>query len=281
MWLIIISQTIIGCAHVQNELCRVDFSSVLALPPSMVFNSSWSVTPMWLCSLYLTCVSRVIMTSGCVPVQIYCTLVHPWVTHSILFKPHFMVSPMSRHPHMLVDSGALGMTSWFPLVGFPGTLVHPLITHSIISQTCSSASLMSALPHMLVGFGTLDMTSCILPVQFSSTLVYPLITHSVISNTYSLSLSMLVLPHILVEFSLIRCRHSIHIQFKSMQKWLRQSEQSPDDPVVLVQFHLVYLETPMVEYTPWKSGVATWKSGLRIMNSVSESWLPPTLVLVQ
>ena len=216
MWLIIISQTIIGCAHVQNELCRVDFSSVLALPPSIVFNSSWSVTPMWLCSLYLTCVSLVIMTSGCVPVQIYCTLVHPWVTHSIRFKPHFMVSPMSHHPHMLVDSGALGMTSWFPLVGLSATLVHPLITHSIISQTCSSASLMSALPHMLVGFGTLDMASCILPVQFSSTLVYPLITHSVISKTYSLSSSMLVLPHILVEFSLIRCRHSIHIQFNQI-----------------------------------------------------------------
>ena len=240
MWLIIISQTIIGCAHVQNELCRVDFSSVLALPPSMVLNSSWSVTPMWLCSLYLTCVSLVIMTCS-IPVQIYCTLAHPWVTHSIIFKTHFMVSPMSHHPHMLVDSGALGMTSWVPLVGFSGTLVHPLITHSAISQTCSSVSLMSALPHMLVGFGTLDMTSRFLPVQCSSTLVHPLVTHSVISKTYSLPSSMLVLPHILVVFSLMRCRHSIHIQFKSMQKWLRQSEQSPNDPVVLVQFHAVYL----------------------------------------
>ena len=122
------------------------------------------------------------MTSCSVPVQIYCTLVHPRVTHSIIFKTHLMLSPVSRGPHMLVDAGTLDMTSWIPPVCFFCTLVHPLITHGVISQTCSSASLMLALPHMLVGFGTLDMTTCFLPVHFSSTPAYSLSSTALFPN---------------------------------------------------------------------------------------------------
>ena len=141
---------------------------------------------------------------------------------------------------MLVESGTLDMTSRFSPVEFSGTLVHPFTTHSVISQTCSSASSMSALPHMLVGFGTLDMTSCFLPVQFSSTRVHPLITHCVISKTCSLVSLMLVLPHILVDFPLLRCRHSIHIQFEINAKSDFDSlDRVPTTPVVLVQFHVV------------------------------------------
>jgi hypothetical protein len=55
------------------------------------------------------------------------SLLHtPFITHSIIVKTHFMVSFLSRQPHMLVDSGTLDMSAWFS----PSAFLLPYYTHS-------------------------------------------------------------------------------------------------------------------------------------------------------
>ena len=77
----------------------------------------------------MTCVFLVITTWLLVVVQIYCTRMHPLVSHGIIFNTHFMVSSVSRHPHMLMDYGTIGMTSCFPPLGF--LVLSTSINHSL------------------------------------------------------------------------------------------------------------------------------------------------------
>ena len=128
-----------------------------------------------------------------------------------------------------------------------------------MSQTCSSASLMSALPHMLVDFCTLDMTSCFFPVELSSTFVYPLITHSVIFKTYSLPvIDVVIAIHIGGVFpDTVSTFNSHSIQSNQCKSDFDSLNKVPTTLVVLVQFQVVYLESPRAEDAPWKSGVAT------------------------
>ena len=125
----------------------------------------------------------------------FLSLPTPFITHSILVKTYFMVSFLSRQPHMLVDSGTFDMSADFPRLVFcyPTTLIH--LPHCYYPNMFKCIML-SALPHMLVTLGTPKMTSCFLLIQISSTVIYPFITHSVISNICSLVSLMFVLPDI-------------------------------------------------------------------------------------
>ena len=61
------------------------------------------------------------------------TLLHPFITHSVIFKTCSSATSVLRYPHMLVDYGTLVMTSCFlPIVLW--YLAHPLSTHNVISK---------------------------------------------------------------------------------------------------------------------------------------------------
>ena len=84
---------------------------------------------------------------------------------------------------------------------------------------------------------------------------------------------MLVLPHLLVEFPLIRCRHSIHIQLKSMHKvtstvWT-ESRRPP-----WCSFNSTWWHHPLSGVT--QGGIRTvekWSCNMKIWPAHHEFWL--------
>ena len=108
------------------------------IPHVLVVSGSLDMTPCFLDMLHvggiwhighdnmlLTCVSLLIRTWCFVSFQIV-SLTAPFIIHSILVKTYFMVSLLSRQPHMLVDSGTFDLSADFPRLVFcyPITLIH-------------------------------------------------------------------------------------------------------------------------------------------------------------
>ena len=157
----------------------------------------------------LTCVPLVIRTWCFVPVQIEWTSLTPEPPTALSSK-HVIHTCWWNLVHWTWHHEFPRWAFWYPIT----PMSHPQCYFPNMIKCIINVSITTHAG----GFWHTGHDIMFSPRSVSSIFIYPWITHSIISKTCSLVSTMFVLPDILVDFSFIRCRPSIHIQFKSMHK---------------------------------------------------------------